>query len=114
MTDFNLLHKIDISIGSYKNTLSKANTLEQVCNLADKVTDLERQIIEKGDQSIQQVMGKRESLLKKIEQCTQEIQKIDHQYTCKIQWYKQQVKRRIEALEIEVENKKQNLHEVSE
>lgn len=113
MTDYNLLHRVGVSIGSCRNELTKAKTLEEVSTLADKLTDLERQIVLKRQEDVRLMIQRRESILKKIEQLNQELKRIDKQYHSKIEWYKRQVKSRIDELDLEVQEKKKELSEES-
>jgi hypothetical protein len=109
MTDYNLLHRIGVSISSYKNELSKAETLHEVITLANKVSELEKQVVLKRDEFMSSLRDKRVTVVKKIEELNKELSKLDKQYNSKIEWYKRQVKSRIDELDLEVGERKKEL-----
>jgi len=109
MTDYNLLHRLGVSIDSCRNELGKTQTLEEVSVLADKISDLEKQIVLKRQEDVRLLLQKREKIMKQIEQLTGELKKINKHYNSKIEWYKRQVKSRIDELDVEVQNRKKEL-----
>ena len=111
MTDYNLLHRVGVSVLSLKNELSKATTVEQMTQLSDKVAGLEKQIVLKREETFRDMMKQKEQLLKQIEQLKKEINAIEMKFSSSIEWYKNQITSRIESLDSEIKNRQNEIQQ---
>jgi aspartyl/asparaginyl-tRNA synthetase len=75
--DFEKINKCYVHIASLRISLQQASTLEQITAIANKISELEQEILNEKAKGCQELIVKKVSLIEKVERLRSELEKAE-------------------------------------
>lgn len=108
MTDFTLINRLEASILSYKSTLAKAESVDDIDKICKNISDVETEILNERKKELNTLLKKKDDILQKMATLETSLDTINREINARVARYRDSATSRLSRIESEI-NAKKNL-----